>query len=138
MNMRLGNAIGSAGAAGAMQGAIATSMPFDYAAVFPLRGRRGNIVQDVISISPESDFVAVGMSYGFQASHVAPVAPIMPRMNLLFSSAGTTSTVATAPRDLLISTFPPDVLMDGIRLNPRTLSTMLAIPPGTSASDVDP
>ena len=28
--------------------------------------------------------------------------------------------------------------MDGIRLNPRTLSTMLAIPPGTSASDVIP
>ena len=77
----------------------AAQLPFDYTAVFPLRGERGNVVQDVIDISAESDFVAVGISYGFQASHVAPVAPIMPRMNFIFSSVG------TAPRDLLISTF---------------------------------
>jgi hypothetical protein len=41
-------------------------IPYDYAAAFKLTGRRGNLLQDVITISPEGAFVAVAIGYGFE------------------------------------------------------------------------
>jgi hypothetical protein len=40
-------------------------IPYDYAARFTLKGRRGNREQDVINISIEGAFVAVAVGYSF-------------------------------------------------------------------------
>ena len=44
----------------------ASIIPYDYAATFVLTGRPGNVVQDVINISPEGGFVAVAIGYGLE------------------------------------------------------------------------
>ena len=41
----------------------AKTIPFDYAFQFPLQGRRGNKVQDVVEISTEGVFVALSVGY---------------------------------------------------------------------------
>ena len=40
-------------------------IPYEHCAVFSLTGRPGNILQDVITVSPEGVFVATAMGYGF-------------------------------------------------------------------------
>lgn len=40
-------------------------IPYDYVAKFPLQGKRGNRVQDVINISIDGAFVAVAIGYSF-------------------------------------------------------------------------
>ncbi|MFN0172618.1 MAG: hypothetical protein ACKV22_40075 [Bryobacteraceae bacterium] len=92
--------------------AVAT-LPFDFTAVFSLRGRPGNIVQDVISISPESDFVALGISYGFQPSPGNSI-----QVNAGANAAGTLS-------DLKLGAFPLSAWLAGIRLNPEELTRTL-------------
>jgi hypothetical protein len=92
--------------------AAAATLPFDFTAVFPLRGRSGNIVQDVINISPESDFVALGISYGFQPS---------PGNGLELSVPAGVGTLA----GVTLGAFPLSAWLAGIRLNPRELSRTL-------------
>src|SRR5687767_8431031 len=41
-------------------------IPYDYAAKFPLRGKPGNIVEDVINISSDGVFVATAIGYGLE------------------------------------------------------------------------
>ena len=41
----------------------AKAIPFDYAFQFPLLGRRGNKVQDIVEISAEGVFVALSIGY---------------------------------------------------------------------------
>jgi hypothetical protein len=41
-------------------------VPFDYAASFKITGEPGNLIQDVITISPDGAFVAVAIGYGFK------------------------------------------------------------------------
>jgi hypothetical protein len=96
--------------------AAPSTLPFDYTAVFTLRGAPGNIVQDVISISGESDFVALGISYGFQPSS----GPIVTLVNAPSPNLG-----------LSLRNIPLDAWIQGIRLNPRLL-------PRTLTSDVPP
>src|SRR5262245_66542696 len=40
-------------------------IPYDYVATFKLTGKRGERVQDVITISTEGTFVAVSVGYSF-------------------------------------------------------------------------
>src|SRR5919109_3620032 len=51
----------------------ASIIPYDYAATFILTGRPGNVVQDVINISPEGGFVAVAIGYGLEEERGRPV-----------------------------------------------------------------
>src|SRR5262245_2491681 len=89
------------------------TLAFDYTAVLPLRGLPGNIVQDVISISPDSDFVALGLSYGFQ-----PVPGVVIPFEL-----PATATLA----DLGLGSFPLEAWLSGIRLNPRQITRTLTL-----------
>lgn len=93
-----------AGAAGS------TVIPYDYAAVFPLTGIPGNIVQDVIAISADGPFVAVAIGYGYQQDRSRA-------MSLGLSHAA-------APGDVLLSQLPPAALIQGFRVNPRSKNLM--------------
>ena len=84
-----------------------TAVPFDHAATFELKGIPGNIVQDVINISSDSIFVAVGISYGFEENRARP-APLNPAPATPF-----------LPRNISLSQIPTAALVEGFRLNPR-------------------
>jgi hypothetical protein len=84
---------------------------FDYTAVLPFRGDPGGIAQDVISISADGDFVAQGISYGFQPA---------PGNEILFGTSAPSTLGAVRLGD-----FPLAAWLQGIRLNPRRLAETL-------------
>jgi len=87
-------------------------IPYDYVAEFPIKGVVGNLVQDVISISVEGLFYAVAISYGFDEERAAP-------LNLVTGTgSGRTPENPTTLGDLTLDNIPPDVLVEGFRLNP--------------------
>jgi hypothetical protein len=84
-------------------------IPYEYVADFTLRGgvdddNVGNLVQDVINISVEGVFVAVAIGYGLVEQQVEPLA-----------LRGTPATLAA----VTLAHLPPDVLIEGFRLNPN-------------------
>lgn len=85
-------------------------IPYDYVAEFPIKGIAGNLVQDVISISVEGLFYAVSISYGFDEERTAP-------LNLV-TGAGRTPENPKTLGEITLDNFPPDVLVEGFRLNP--------------------
>jgi hypothetical protein len=90
-------------------------IPYEYVADFTLRGEVGNLVQDVINVSAEGVFVATAVGYGLAEERAAKV-------DLIASPAtNTTATSITAPAtlgDVKLANLPPDVLIEGFRLNP--------------------
>lgn len=88
----------------------ARAVPFDYAAQFPITGKPGTVQQDVINISPEATFVALGISYGFEQERGRSIGTFLP-------SGGTTF----LPGDLTLGQIPIDVLAEGFRVGPRYL-----------------
>src|ERR1700760_4968036 len=89
-------------------------IPFDYAATFDITGRPGNVLQDVINISPESVFVAVAVGYGFEEERARPLT-FLPAPQ----SGGNLPPGSVLPGDITLGELPPDVLLEGIRVNPR-------------------
>jgi hypothetical protein len=91
-------AAGAAGvrAAGGVSGY--REIPYDYAATFTLAGVIGNRVQDVINVSVDGAFVAVGIGYSFKPFQPAEVPPatttILRRSNLLQKRKGAAVTLA--------------------------------------------
>jgi hypothetical protein len=81
-------------------------IPYDYVAEFPITGNVGNIVQDVINVSAEGVFVAVSIGYGFEEDRTETVTLLnVPESGSLNS--------------LTFDNFPPDALIEGIRIDPR-------------------
>lgn len=82
-------------------------LPFDYVATFNISGQPGNVIEDVINVGPEGVFVAVAVSYGFDADRTKPLVLGLPqRERLVF------------PGDITLGQIPPQVLIEGFRLNP--------------------
>src|SRR5262249_13782816 len=48
-------------------------IPYDHAATFELKGRPGNIVQDVINVGSDGVFVATAIGYGFEEQRARPL-----------------------------------------------------------------
>ena len=103
-------------------------IPYEYVATFALRGGAdnvGNLVQDVINISVEGVFVAVSIGYGLIEERAEPL-----------DLVGNPTTLDTVK----LGNLPPDVLIDGFRLNPHLraiiinngqLNTQLPVTPET-------
>lgn len=96
---------------------IQPTLPFDYAAVLPLRGEPGNIVQGVINISADSPFVAVGMSYGFEERRDHPTPGLQVANNVGLS-------IGAVP----IAAIPAQALVEGIRFQTRQRNALVAPP----------
>ena len=88
----------------------APAIPYDLGATFRITGRPGNVVQDVINISPNGVFVAVGMGYGFEDSE----RPVGPPGAIQFAATDGTMVVG----DLVLEDSPSPPSSKGFR-NPK-------------------
>ena len=95
-------------------------VPYEHCAVFRITGRPGNIVQDVITVSPEGVFVATAMSYGFDEERGRP---------LELEIVNTTDPLP--PGDVTLAEVPATALIDGVRVGPAASSVVFA--PGSGA-----
>jgi len=95
-------------------------IPYEYVADFPLQGGTvnnvgnlvdnvGNLVQDVINVSVEGVFVAVSIGYGLDEKRATSLRLITP--------PGTTP--PTTLGAVRLANLPPEVLIEGFRLNPN-------------------
>jgi hypothetical protein len=115
MRQQRGRAPGAPGiAAGAAPSALAT--PYDYGAVFELTGQPGNVLQDVVVISPDGPFVAVAIGYGLEDDRR--------RELLLRPPAGQTTLPATPPGDITLGQVPQEALIEGFTIAPNHLDTV--------------
>jgi hypothetical protein len=97
-----------------MQGVVANRVvPFDYVAEFPIAGRPGQLREFVINISPDGPFTAVAIGYGFDEDRARPLDDFTPP--------------SSAPGALRLADFPPEALMDGLRVNPRFLAVAFQV-----------
>jgi hypothetical protein len=94
---------------------------FDHAAVFPLSGRPGNVVQDVINVGPEGLFVAVAIGYGFEEERGEDIVVPPPADSRVGS--------------VTLDDVPADALISGLRINRRWLDVVYA-PPAAGVSAV--
>ena len=85
-------------------------IPYDYVAKFELKGDPGNLIQDVINVSVEGVFVAVSIGYGFEEDRAE-------KLNLVNVPDPPNSTSPTLG-NLTLDNIPPDVLVEGFRINP--------------------
>jgi len=85
----------------------ATVLPFDHGATFRLTGRPGNLLQDVVNISPDGIFVATAIGYGFAEDRAR---------GTQLRNAGFDPFVV--PGDLPLSAIPVDAWLSGVRINP--------------------
>jgi hypothetical protein len=92
---------------------VQASLPYDYAASFPITGQPGSVHESVINISPEGPFTACGVSYGFEQDRGQPIGSFLPQGQQIL------------PGQLKLGDFPIDVLMDGLRVGPRYLPMVL-------------
>ena len=89
-------------------------IPYEHCAVFRMTGRPGNLVQDVITVSPEGVFVATAMGYGFDEERGRPLTLDIPNGNPL------------APGNVTLGQVPSLALIDGVRVNPVAASMVFA------------
>ena len=90
-------------------------IPYEHCAVFRITGRPGNIVQDVITVSPEGVFVATAMSYGFDEERGRPL-PL----------AITNTTDPLPPGEVTLGEIPATALIDGVRVGPAASPVVFA------------
>jgi hypothetical protein len=93
--------------------AVGPVMPYDVAATFKITGRPGNVVQDVINISTDGVFVAVGIGYGFEEDRERAI--VFP--NVVLALAAAPPPVAIG--DVTLQALPLAALIEGFRINPR-------------------
>jgi hypothetical protein len=87
-------------------------IPYEYVADFTLRGNPGDLVQDVINVSVEGAFVAVSIGYGLVEERAEALD--------LFPAPDPSTPPPLVPLgDVTLANLPPDVLIDGFRLNPQ-------------------
>jgi hypothetical protein len=87
-------------------------IPYDLGATFRITGRPGNVVQDVINISTNGVFVAVGIGYGFEEDRERPIVP----PDVVQFAANDGSIVVG---DLVLEHLPLATLIEGFRVNPK-------------------
>ena len=91
-------------------------IPYDHVAEFPITGVVGNVTQDVISVSVEGVFVAVAIGHAFEEDRTAPIELV--NTNSLRSLGSNLGAIT-------LGDFPPDVLIEGFRIDPQFRSVAL-------------
>lgn len=114
----------------------ASIVPYDYSSRFRLTGNPGNLVQDVMNVSPDGIFVAAGISYGFEQDRATPdLGPnFSPQPNA--QPPGALSPTLVLPGRISLGEIPVDALIQGFRVNPGF--DRLVFPAGTESPDAEP
>jgi hypothetical protein len=87
-------------------------IPYDYVADFNLTGGPpGNLLQDVINIRAEGVFVAVSIGYGLNEERG--------ELLTLLTGNGRTSVSPQTLGEITLDNIPPDILIEGFRINPE-------------------
>jgi hypothetical protein len=102
------------------QAASGTIIAYDYAATFKVTGRPGNVIHDVINISPEGAFIATAIGYGLEEERGRPVE--IPRQN------STLLPSPFKPGEISLHQIPQEALIEGFRVNPRFESNVFTDP----------
>src|SRR5262245_51360198 len=89
------------------------AIPFDYVTTFDLTGNPDRVVEDEISVSVEGGFVATSVGYGLAVEETG--------VDVTFLS----NNGITDLSGILLSGFPPDALLDGIRIRQNFLRVAL-------------
>ena len=97
-------------------------IPYDYVADFNLRGDPGNLLQDVINISVEGVFVAVSIGYGLNEERGEPLS--------LLTGNGRIPESPEKLDDLTLDNIPPDILIEGFRINPEFSAAAVTVQNG--------
>jgi len=98
--------------------ATGSVIPYDMAAKFRITGTPGNLLQDVINVSTDGVFVAVGIGYGFEEDRERPL--VEPDAMPTFLTASTFKvTDPVVVGDLTLSQLPLAALIEGFRINPK-------------------
>ncbi|MGH7459565.1 MAG: hypothetical protein ACREMA_00880 [Longimicrobiales bacterium] len=103
-------------------------VPFDHAAAFQLTGRPGNVIEDIINITPDGSFVAVAIGYGLDEDRARPFAPRLTAAQLAASTL--------PPGALTLGQIPEQALIDGFRINPAYAPVVLSGGPGFGADAI--
>src|SRR5215468_5263741 len=90
-------------------------IPYDHAATFELKGRPGNIVQDVINVSGDGVFVATAIGYGFEERRARPINNPAPAA----AAAAVAAAGSVIPGDVTLGKLPLAALIEGFRISPR-------------------
>lgn len=106
---------------------------YDYAAVFELSGRPGDVHQDVITISPDAVFVAVAISYGLDERRGRPLSFTVPPP----PPPVTPGTFVPADH-IALGLLPPDALITGFRVAPAMEPVVFNLPPPGAGGRVPP
>jgi hypothetical protein len=100
--------VGPSSAPVAAEGMI---IPYDHAATFELKGRPGNIAQDVINVGSDGVFVATAIGYGFEEQRARPINnPVAPTRAI---------DPSVIPGDVTLDQLPLTSLIEGFRISPR-------------------
>lgn len=89
--------------------------------MFGITGQPGNIVQDVINVSPDGVFVAVAVGYGFEEERGRSL-----------GLSPSPDQVPPLPGDVRLGDIPPSALLAGFRINPRFESLVFTNPTAES------
>jgi hypothetical protein len=89
-------------------------IPYEHDAVFTITGRPGNIVQDVITVSPDGVFVATAMGYGVDEDRGRSLTLEIANGNPL------------PPGEITLGQVPATALIDGVRVNPAVAPMVFA------------
>jgi hypothetical protein len=109
--------------AGLPQTRAGAVVPFDAAARFPLTGRPGHIIQDVLNVSPDAIFVAVAIGYAFEQERMRPLTlypnPVVPPATHI-------------PATITLGDFPVVALIEGFRIHPDFSNVLFSSPGGVA------
>jgi hypothetical protein len=108
----------------------ARAIPFDYVTTFELKGNPGAVTEDEISVSVEGGFVATSIGYGLAVEETGVNVTIPNPGSLSGSPLQTVVQGWGANNGINLSEFPlrffpPDALLDGIRIRQNFLRVAL-------------
>lgn len=89
-------------------------IPYEYVAEFKLTGEVGRLVQDVINISVEGVFVASSIGYGFESGF-----GFEEEQGESIELINLTPNAPASLGEITLANIPPDLLIEGFRINPE-------------------
>ena len=125
---------GGAPSPGGTEGMI---IHYDHTATFELKGRPGNVAQDVINVGSDGVFVATAIGYGFEEQRARPInnpaaAASAAAVAAALAPAPTTS---VTPGDFTLGQLPLASLIEGFRISPRFAPLVFTPAPNQAFSE---
>src|SRR5215510_7164326 len=105
-------------------------IPYDHAATFELKGRPGNIAQDVINVGSDGVFVATAIGYGFEERRARPI-----NNPVAATAPAPGANPSVIPGDRTLGELPLASLIEGFRISPRFAPLVFTAPPNQVFSD---